>query len=142
MVYLHSRRPPVIHRDLKSSNLLVNNHWRVKVCDFGVAKHIKDTHALRRGSSRNTRAPGTLRFTAPEMMADRPIMTSKADVYSFAIVLWEFTASSIPPVRDPGNLSIPPSYLCPFPEFTLSYQVNYRCGLGSVHVLLTNHDIF
>ncbi|XP_062514040.1 uncharacterized protein LOC134189701 isoform X2 [Corticium candelabrum] len=126
MVYLHSRRPPVIHRDLKSSNLLVNNHWRVKVCDFGVAKHIKDTHALRRGSSRNTRAPGTLRFTAPEMMADRPIMTSKADVYSFAIVLWEFTASSIPPVRDPGNLSIPPSYLCPFPEFTLSYQVNYR----------------
>lgn len=41
MVYLHSRQPPVIHRDLKSSNLLVDRQWRVKVCDFGVAKHLK-----------------------------------------------------------------------------------------------------
>ena len=34
MNYLHTSDPPVIHRDLKSPNLLVDKHWRVKVCTF------------------------------------------------------------------------------------------------------------
>ena len=37
MNYLHECRPPVIHRDLKSHNLLVDEYWRVKVCDFGLS---------------------------------------------------------------------------------------------------------
>lgn len=42
MCYLHSVSPPVIHRDLKTANLLVDHNWKVKVSDFGVAKMIKD----------------------------------------------------------------------------------------------------
>lgn len=42
MTYLHGVTPPVIHRDLKTANLLVDHNWKVKVADFGVAKMIKD----------------------------------------------------------------------------------------------------
>lgn len=42
MSYLHGVAPPVIHRDLKTANLLVDHNWKVKVADFGVAKMIKD----------------------------------------------------------------------------------------------------
>ena len=43
MMYLHSSEPPVIHRDLKSPNLLVDKHWRVKV---GTAKPLRPALAL------------------------------------------------------------------------------------------------
>lgn len=40
MNYLHHRNPPVVHRDLKSSNLLVDKNWTVKVCVLVVATTI------------------------------------------------------------------------------------------------------
>lgn len=42
MVYLSKQKPPIIHRDLKLANLLVDKNWRVKVADFGVSKLLKD----------------------------------------------------------------------------------------------------
>lgn len=38
MLYLHTRQPPILHRDLKSANLLVDKHWRVKVADFNLSR--------------------------------------------------------------------------------------------------------
>jgi serine/threonine protein kinase len=38
MNYLHRCSPPVVHRDLKSPNLLVDKNWTVKVCDFGLSR--------------------------------------------------------------------------------------------------------
>jgi serine/threonine protein kinase len=38
MLHLHSQNPPVLHRDLKSANLMVDKHWNVKVADFNLAK--------------------------------------------------------------------------------------------------------
>ena len=43
MTYLHSSDPPVIHRDLKSPNLLVDRHWRVKVCDFNLSRVLEES---------------------------------------------------------------------------------------------------
>ena len=53
MVYLHNCKPPVIHRDLKSANLLVDKHWQVRVTDFGLSRvvdnqvNLKDFNSLK-----------------------------------------------------------------------------------------------
>jgi hypothetical protein len=83
MTYLHQMN--IIHRDLKSDNLLVTLDWSVKVADFGLAK------LIRTGTSRTlskTNNIGTIAWVAPEGLRGRKL-TSKSDVYSFGIVLWE-----------------------------------------------------
>ncbi len=77
MTYLHKR---LIHRDLKSHNLLVGEHWNVKICDFGLSR-------LKQAGNTMT-ACGTPCWTAPEVLRNEHY-TEKADVYSFSIVVWE-----------------------------------------------------
>lgn len=86
MQYLHSQG--VIHRDLKSHNLLLNDEMRVKVADFG-------TSCLETQSRASKGNAGTYRWMAPEMIKERPY-TRKVDVYSFGIVLWELTTALVP----------------------------------------------
>ncbi|BFU25236.1 tyrosin kinase, putative [Entamoeba histolytica HM-1:IMSS-B] len=88
MFYLHSLTPPIIHLDLKSHNLLVDDNWKVKVSDFGLSMtSIEGLHS--------NSVCGTLAWTAPEMLKGKPVST-KADVYSYAIVMWEFLARADP----------------------------------------------
>eukprot|EP00002_Diphylleia_rotans_P020365 TRINITY_DN3957_c0_g1_i2.p1 TRINITY_DN3957_c0_g1~~TRINITY_DN3957_c0_g1_i2.p1 ORF type:complete len:2252 (-),score=324.98 TRINITY_DN3957_c0_g1_i2:265-7020(-) len=80
MQYLHSSLPPVLHRDLKSPNLLLDDRWALKISDFGLS-----------GSSLSNTAdspPGTMLWMAPEVMITYECST-KSDVYSFAIIIWE-----------------------------------------------------
>jgi serine/threonine-protein kinase CTR1 len=62
MNYLHNRKPPIIHRDLKSANLLVDRYFNVKVSDFGLAKR-----GLVPGLMRATTFCGTIPWLAPEV---------------------------------------------------------------------------
>jgi len=90
MVYLHSVDPPLLHRDLKCANILLDQHWIAKVCDFGISKaHIEGEAQVL------TKAAGTIRWTAPEVLSGTNYGL-KADVYSFAIVIWEMYAMAIP----------------------------------------------
>ncbi|CAL5409402.1 unnamed protein product [Camellia sinensis] len=86
MEYLHSQG--VIHRDLKSNNLLLNDEMRVKVADFGTS--CLETQCLESKGNK-----GTYRWMAPEMIKEKPY-TRKVDVYSFGIVLWELTTALLP----------------------------------------------
>ncbi|KAD7117980.1 hypothetical protein R6Q59_005002 [Mikania micrantha] len=86
MEYLHSQG--VVHRDLKSNNLLLNDEMRVKVGDFG-------TSCLETQTQESKGNMGTYRWMAPEMVKEKPY-TRKVDVYSFGIVLWELITALLP----------------------------------------------
>lgn len=82
MNYLHNCTPVIVHRDLKSPNLLVDKNWVVKVCDFGLSR-IKHNTFL---SSRST--AGTAEWMAPEVLRNEP-SDEKCDVFSYGVILWE-----------------------------------------------------
>jgi serine/threonine protein kinase len=96
MRFLHSLRPPRVHRDLKSANLLVSGKWVVKVADFGAARLVRDeginyssvrgttpmdaTVPLLHADYQLSSAVGTTRWCAPEIMCGSGYGTP-ADVY-------------------------------------------------------------
>ncbi|XP_011024258.1 PREDICTED: serine/threonine-protein kinase CTR1-like isoform X2 [Populus euphratica] len=82
MNYLHQFRPPIIHRDLKSLNLLVDSAYKVKICDFGLSRSKAKTYIS------STSAAGTPEWMAPEVLRNEQ-SNEKSDVYSFGVVLWE-----------------------------------------------------
>ena len=96
MLYLHEAQPPILHRDLKSLNLLLmdqvngqNDFVLVKVTDFGIARILDEV------APRITMQVGTCHWMAPEVMNSQPY-SFPADVYSFGIVLWEIAARETP----------------------------------------------
>ncbi|KAI9118291.1 hypothetical protein K1719_010623 [Acacia pycnantha] len=89
MNYLHTSHPPIVHRDLKSPNLLVDKNWVVKVCDFGLSRMKHHTFL----SSKST--AGTPEWMAPEVLRNEPA-NEKCDVYSFGVILWELATTKIP----------------------------------------------
>ncbi|KAM0968173.1 hypothetical protein FF1_016628 [Malus domestica] len=89
MNYLHTSNPTVVHRDLKSPNLLVDKNWNVKVCDFGLSRTKHHTFL----SSKST--AGTPEWMAPEVLRNEPA-NEKCDVYSFGVILWELATCCVP----------------------------------------------
>ncbi|KAF8406901.1 hypothetical protein HHK36_006022 [Tetracentron sinense] len=89
MNYLHTSHPTIVHRDLKSPNLLVDKNWVVKVCDFGLSRLKHNTFL----SSKST--AGTPEWMAPEVLRNEP-SNEKCDVYSFGVILWELATLRMP----------------------------------------------
>ncbi|KAI9981738.1 hypothetical protein PInf_009503 [Phytophthora infestans] len=87
LAYLHARTPPLIHRDLKSNNILLTDKLEPKLIDFGVSRDTVDLTM--------TAGVGTPYWTAPEILEGKRY-TEQADIYSFGVVLTELDTSKIP----------------------------------------------
>ncbi|KAG5230879.1 kinase family protein [Salix suchowensis] len=88
--------PKVVHRDIKSSNILLDKQWNSKVSDFGLAKLLGSE-----SSYVTTRVMGTFGYVAPEY-ASTGMLNERSDVYSFGILLMEIISG-----RNPVDYSRP-----------------------------------
>ncbi|KAM4632968.1 TGF-beta receptor type-2 isoform 2-T2 [Polymixia lowei] len=86
---------PIVHRDLKSSNILVKNDLTCCLCDFGLGLRLDNSLTV--DDLANSGQVGTARYMAPEVLESRLNLENiesfkQTDVYSMALVLWEMTS--------------------------------------------------
>ncbi|KAM6934734.1 mitogen-activated protein kinase kinase kinase 20 isoform 1-T1 [Xenentodon cancila] len=88
MHYLHSEAPvKVIHRDLKSRNVVLTTDKILKICDFGASKFLTHTTHMS--------LVGTFPWMAPEVIQSLPV-SETCDTFSYGVVLWEMLTREIP----------------------------------------------
>ncbi|XP_047061434.1 probable LRR receptor-like serine/threonine-protein kinase At2g28960 [Lolium rigidum] len=126
--YLHELcTPSIVHRDVKTPNILLDKNLMGIISDFGLSRAFNDAH-----THISTVAAGTLGYLDPEYHATFQI-TVKTDVYSFGIVLLEIITGQPPVIMDPQTIHLPS-------------WVHQKISKGSIHdvvdkMLLDQYDV-
>jgi serine/threonine protein kinase len=91
--YLHDR--DILHRDLKSLNIVLNENFGAKITDFGLAK-LKLESSSKTSTSTKKNPVGTVRWKAPELFKRGVQYSTASDVYSYGMILWEIASRKLP----------------------------------------------
>ena len=109
MLFLHSLEPPIIHKDLKTLNILVSDAWHCKIADFGLSKIKELSHNSevegKSGASWNETTGGSTAWASPEMLRGEQIDEFN-DVYSFGTCIFECLTGE-DPYKNLGETAIP-----------------------------------
>jgi serine/threonine protein kinase len=106
--YMHTRKYKILHRDIKSSNILLDDNLHCKLCDFGMSKYYKNENATKskneEGNNNSinnyqTNSQSTLFWMSPEYLCDG-IINEKSDIYSFGILIWEIFMEETNPYKN------------------------------------------
>ncbi|KAG0230448.1 hypothetical protein BGW42_000925, partial [Actinomortierella wolfii] len=107
LTYLHSNG--IIHRDIKSGNILLTKNLEVRICDFGLAlvKSQPDSMSNNdRSRYEQNSIVGTLRWMAPESLGANPKYSFESDMFAFGMVMWEMAANYTVPYRELENTRV------------------------------------
>ena len=97
LLHLHSQAPPIIHRDLTATNILLTQGMSAKIADLGVSK-IFDIREVQQ--SAHTLAPGTWAYMPPEALCPDPKYDTKFDVFSYGILILYVANQEFPIVHE------------------------------------------
>ena len=95
LVFLHSRVPPLVHRDLTARNVLLDESVRAKIGDLGQSK-------LKTAAHFQTRQPGAVPYMPPEALRTQPEYNEKVDIFSFGVLMLEIATQTPPSGRLDG----------------------------------------
>jgi serine/threonine protein kinase len=88
--YLHSQDPVVVHRDLKTQNVVLDLNLNIKLCDFGLTESMERTHITKKNNG------GSPRYMAPELFDCRTKITEKVDLWAMGCIFIEIFGGTLP----------------------------------------------
>ncbi|MHA7841443.1 MAG: protein kinase [Gammaproteobacteria bacterium] len=93
LAFLHACRPPILHRDIKSHNILLDRNYSAKLADFGLSRLKQESCSTSGGQQDSV---GTVAWMAPELFKQQAKYVKGSDMYSYGMVLWELSTRLLP----------------------------------------------
>ena len=102
--YMYNSYCKILHRDIKSSNILLDENLHCKICDFGMSKCLNmdnnsENNSNNMSTNYQTNSQSTLFWMSPEYLCDG-IINDKCDIYSFGILIWEIFMEDTSPYKN------------------------------------------